>query len=100
MNRLTVFGAAAIALGLSFSAIPASASDRDGRLPSREQIELTQAPVNAAAALAAAQAAGLGTIRSVEWEHGAWQVKAIGSDGRRVEVYVDAQTGAITPRRR
>lgn len=99
MNRLTVFGAVAIALGLSFSAIPASASDQDRRSPSRAHAEVIGAHVNAAAAVAAAQAAGLGTIRSVEWEHGAWKVKAIGSDGRRAEIYVDAQTGAITPRR-
>lgn len=100
MHRFAILGAIAIPLSLSVSAVPASASERDGRAHARAHTEVIQAPVNAAVALAAAQTVGLGTVRSIEWEHGAWKVKAIGSDGRRAEVYVDAQTGVVTPRGR
>jgi hypothetical protein len=100
MHRFAILIAIAIPLGLSVPAVPASASERDGGADARARTEVIQAPVNAAAALAAAQTAGLGTVRSIEWEHGTWKVKAIGTDGRRAKMYVDAQTGVVTPRNR
>jgi hypothetical protein len=36
----------------------------------------------------------------MEWERGGWQVKAADAQGRRVELRVDATTGAVAPRNR
>jgi uncharacterized membrane protein YkoI len=34
-------------------------------------------------------------VRDLEWDHGRWEVEATDAEGRRVELYVDATTGAV-----
>lgn len=89
--------ALALAAGLPMAAF--ASPDRDQRR-SEEQRAITAAAVDAAGAIAAVRAAGYGTIREVDWERGAWAVKATGSAGQRVALRVDAQSGAVTPRQR
>jgi hypothetical protein len=63
--------------------------------PSRPR-NVTEATVDITAAIAAARAAGYSAIRSAEWEDGRWEVKGTDAQGRRVELRVDAVTGAVT----
>lgn len=56
------------------------------------------APVNAAAAIAAAQQAGHSTVTEVEWEHGGWQLRAVDASGRLVRLMVDGWSGQVTTR--
>ena len=93
----------AVALTLALAAAmpfaPAQASDRDSRR-TEENRAVADARVDAAAAIAAVRAAGYGPVRDLEWDHGRWEVKATDADGRRVDLYVDATTGAVARRGR
>lgn len=95
MNR-TIRPAAALALALAAAMpfAPAQASDRDSRR-AEENRAVAAARVDAAAAIAAVRAAGYGPVRDLEWDHGRWEVEATDAEGRRVELYVDATTGAV-----
>lgn len=55
------------------------------------------APVTLAAAVSAVEGAGYSGVGKVEWEHGSWQVRARDSQGRLVELRVDAAKGTVTP---
>jgi uncharacterized membrane protein YkoI len=56
------------------------------------------AAVDAAGAASAVRAAGYRPVRSVEWERAGWEVKSMTAEGQRVELRVDAATGAVTHR--
>ena len=45
------------------------------------------------------EAAGYQRIREIEWDDGRYEVKARDAQGVRVKLYVDGDTGTITPRR-
>ncbi len=98
MTRMLPAGALALAIAAALPMAPALASSDDSRRASAET--LSRAAVDAAGAAAAARAAGYGPVRSVEWERNAWEVKALDGEGRRVELRVDAATGAVTRRDR
>jgi hypothetical protein len=59
------------------------------------------APVDAAAAIAAAGRSGYDTVTEVEWKHGAWRLRARDASGAPVRLLVDGWSGQITswPRR-
>lgn len=112
MPRFLRAGALALAVSAALPLAPAIASpddSRDGRRTeerrgddrrSAEREALARAAVDAAGAAAAVRAAGYGPVRSVEWERGAWEVKSTTAEGRRVELRVDAATGAVSRRDR
>ena len=95
MNR-TIRPAAAFALALAAAMpfAPAQASDRESRR-AEENRAVAAARMDAAAAIAAVRAAGYGPVRELDWEHGRWEVKSTDAEGRRVELYVDATSGAV-----
>ena len=92
----------AAALVLALAAVPAGIamaapdSARDNR-PAAAAVTPANAPYGAPAAISAVYNAGYAAVRELEWEHGAWEVKALDANGRRVELRVDATTGAVTP---
>ena len=99
MIRMLPAAALALAVALPLAPSVASADDnRDGRRISAEA--LSRAAIDAAGAATAVRAAGYSLIRSVEWERNEWEVKATDAEGRRVELRVDAATGAVTRRDR
>ena len=112
MTRYLPAGALALALAAALPLAPAMASPDDAgtqrRTEERRSDErraadrdaFARAAVDAAGAVAAVRAAGYGPVRSVEWERGAWEVDSITADGRRIELRVDAATGAVTRRGR
>lgn len=112
MNRFLPAGALALAIAAALPFAPAMASpddNRDGRRTEErrgddrraaERESMARAAVDAAGATAAVRAAGYGPVHSVEWEHGAWEVESTTAEGRRVELRVDAATGAVTRRDR
>jgi hypothetical protein len=104
MKTFRPAAALALALAATMPLAPAFASpgDRDGREARRieENRAVTAARVDAAAAIAAVRAAGHGPVRGIEWKYGRWEVKTIDADGRRNSLYVDATSGAVTPRYR
>lgn len=97
--RFRPAAALALALAAAVPFTPAIASDRDDRR-AEESRAVAAARVDAAAAIAAVRAAGYGPVRDLEWERGRWEVKAADAEGRRVELRVDATTGAVTRRDR
>ena len=93
----TIRPAAALAIAIA-AATPfaaAHASDRDSRR-AEETRAVAAARVDATAAIAAVRAAGYGPVQELDWDHGRWEVKSTDTDGRRVELYVDATSGAVT----
>lgn len=107
MTRFFPTGALALALAAALPLAPAMASPDDSRdghhaeeRRGAQREALARAAVDAAGAAAAVRAAGYGPVRSVEWEHGAWEVKSTSAEGQRVELRVDAATGAVTRRDR
>jgi hypothetical protein len=112
MTRFFPAGALALAIAATLPLAPAMASPddtRDGRRTEErrsddrrgsERDALARAAVDAAGAAAAVRAAGYGPVRNVEWERGAWEVKPTTAEGQRVELRVDAATGAISRRDR
>ena len=55
---------------------------------------------DAPAAIGAVYGAGYTAVRELEWERGAWQVKAMDEQGRPARLRVDASTGSVTRRDR
>ncbi|MCC7426742.1 MAG: PepSY domain-containing protein [Alphaproteobacteria bacterium] len=112
MTRFLPAGALALAVAAAFPLASAMASpddSRDGRRTEErrgddrrgtDRAALARAAVDAAGAAAALRAAGYGPVRSVEWERGAWEVKSTTAEGQRVELRVDAATGAVSRRDR
>lgn len=94
--------ALALAVTMPLASAVASPDGRDGRETRRieENRAVAAARVDAAAAIAAVRAAGYGPVREIEWDHGRWEVKTTDAEGRRMTVYVDAASGALTPRNR
>lgn len=95
--------AAALALALAIAApfggtLAAEGSRADRR--AEQAMTPDNAPFNGPAAISAVYGAGYTDVRELEWERGAWQVKALDAQGRRVELRVDATTGVVTPRGR
>lgn len=76
---------------------PQAASSPSDR---REHAAVAAAAIDAGAAFAAVRAAGYGAVRDLEWEHGAWEVKAIDAEGRPTKLRVDAGSGAVSRRDR
>jgi hypothetical protein len=107
MTRIRPAAALALALAAATPFGAAMAADGD-RAPRREDTERRPAeattPANARfdapAAIAAVYGAGYTAVSELEWERGGWQVKAADAQGRRVELRVDAATGAVAPRSR
>lgn len=99
MTRL-VRPAAALALALAASLPLAApqAADRDTRR-AEETRAVAAAKVDATAAITAVRAAGYGPVIELEWDRGRWEVKTTNAEGRRVDLHVDATSGAITTRR-
>ncbi|WP_291298759.1 PepSY domain-containing protein [Elioraea sp.] len=74
-----------------------STTDRDGRSErraSRAQAVLA-AKVAAADAVRIVEAAGYRGIHELEWERGTWEIEAFDAAGARVDLRVDATSGAI-----
>ena len=94
IRKIRPAAALALALAAAMPFAPAKASDRDSRR-AEENRAVAGARVDAAAAIAAVRAAGYGPVRALDWEHGRWEVKSTDAEGRRVELYVDATTGAV-----
>lgn len=98
MTRL-VRPAAALALALAATLpLAAHAADRDTRR-AEETRAVAAAKVDATAAITAVRAAGYGPVIELEWDRGRWEVKTTNAEGRRVDLHVDATSGAITTRR-
>jgi hypothetical protein len=99
MTRFRPVAALALALAVAAPLGAALAASDDNR-PDRRTAEAVT-PVNARfdapAAIAAVLGAGYSAVSEPEWERGAWQVKAADAQGRRVELRVDAATGAVAP---
>lgn len=67
---------------------------RADRRASRAQGVLA-AKIGAADAVRIAEEAGYRGIHELEWERGLWEIEALDTTGARVELYVDANTGAL-----
>ena len=95
---------AALALALAIAAplgvTPASADDNRPDRRAAEAVTPGNVRFDAPAAVAAVLGAGYTAISELEWKRGGWQVKANDAQGRRVELRVDAATGAVAPRGR
>jgi uncharacterized membrane protein YkoI len=105
MPRFLPAAALALAVAAALPLAPAIASPDDSRdwrrTEERRGDDRRSAEREALArAEAAVRAAGYGPVRSVEWERGAWEVKSTTAEGRRVELRVDAATGAVSRRDR
>ena len=102
MTRFRPVAALALALAVAAPLGAAQAASDDNRTDRRaaEAVTPATARVDAAAAIAAVLGAGYTAISELEWERGTWEVKAVDAQGRRVELRVDATTGAVTPRGR
>jgi hypothetical protein len=92
--------ALALAAATPFGAALASSDDSRADRRAAEAVTPANARVDAPAAISAVYGAGYTAVRELEWEHGAWHVKATDAQGRRAELRVDATTGAVAPRRR
>ncbi|MDB5374359.1 MAG: Peptidase propeptide and protein [Belnapia sp.] len=89
--------AASLAFALAVAALPLAAMAAPD---AAEQQAIAAAAVDAGAAVAAVRNAGYGAVRDLEWERGAWEVKATDATGRSIELRVDATTGAVSRRDR
>ena len=99
MIRFALAAALAFALAATAPVGAAHASPDCGRGASAA-LAPGGAAVDAAGAIAAAQRAGYSAVTELEWECGAWQVKAADAQGVRATLRVDAATGAVSARRR
>ncbi len=70
-------------------------SDKDARRAEQHRV-MAAATVDAAGALAAVKSAGYGAIRELEWDDGAWEIKASDAQGQKVKLRVDPTTAAVT----
>lgn len=102
MTRFKTAAALALALAATLPVGIAAASGDTARDTRRSAGTPTPgtAAFDAPAAIAAVYGAGYTAVSELEWEHGAWEVKAVDATGRRVELRVDATTGAVTRRGR
>ena len=114
MTRFRPLAALALALAVAAPLGSAMASPNDTRSESRsdarsesrsdrrssDAASLANARYDAPAAIAAVLGAGYTAVSELDWERGAWEVKANDAQGRRVELRVDATTGAVTVRGR
>lgn len=102
----TVFVAAVLIGGGSYSALATGGSDRHGSGPEdRPAVTASASPpsVTAAQAAAAAQKLYPGTVAKVDLDDdhpGYWEVYVVGADHVRRELHVDTRTGAVTMDRR
>jgi glycine/D-amino acid oxidase-like deaminating enzyme len=104
MTKFRPAAALALALAATMPLAPAFASSGDSDRRDTRRVEenraVTAARVDAAAAIGAVRAAGHGPVHEIEWDRGRWEVKTINAEGRRASFYVDATSGAVTPRDR
>lgn len=102
MTRFRPVAALALALAVAAPLGTALAASDDNRSDRRaaEAVTPGTARFDAPAAIAAVLGAGYTAVSELEWERGSWQVKAADAQGRRVELRVDATTGAVAPRGR
>jgi hypothetical protein len=98
MTRFRPVAAFALALAAAAPMGAALASSDENRADRRaaEAVTPGTARFDAPAAIAAVLGAGYTAIRELEWERGGWDVKAADAQGLRVELRVDAATGAVT----
>ncbi|PWS35884.1 hypothetical protein DFH01_20160 [Falsiroseomonas bella] len=102
MTRFRPVAALALALAAAapFGAALASSDDNRAERSGAQAVTPANARFDAPAAIAAVLGAGYTAVSELEWERGGWQVKANDAQGRRVELRVDAATGAVAPRGR
>lgn len=97
MSRRFVLPIAGASLAAMLAASPVLAQPRDQAPPPAEARAhpVLSARIGAGEAVRIAEQAGYRGIHEVEWERGVWEIDAFDTAGARVELYVDAQTGAL-----
>lgn len=87
MNKTIATVALLAALGVAFPALAGSDDVSCGNLPRDQWIAVDAA---------SAKAAALGyDVRSVEIEHGCYEIKAVDKNGARAELYLNPVSGEI-----
>ena len=99
-NRYATIAALALAAGLAGAAYAGSDKDKNtdrhtDSTATASSAETTIAPLAMDEILARLRTAGYSDFREIERENGRYEVKGIDAEGRRIELYVDARTGAI-----
>ena len=91
----TLGTAAVVAFGVGIvgSAVAASETGKSGETSGYESASGAALPMDQIVVKLREQ--GYGEIQEIEREHGHYEVKALGQDGRKVELYVDPKTGEI-----
>lgn len=69
--------------------------DKDARRAEQHRV-MAAATVDAAGAIAAVKAAGYSVIREVDWDDGAWEIKANDAQGQKAKLRVDPTSAAVT----
>ena len=102
MTRFKTAVALALALAttLPLASAPVFADAARETRRSAETLNPATAAFDAPAAIGAVYGAGYTAVRELEWERGAWQVKAMDEQGRPAKLRVDASTGNVTRRDR
>lgn len=80
-------GLLATAIALSLPLAFAGASER--------AVQAAAPGMSASQAITAVEAAGYRAVARLEWERGAWQVRALDAEGRRVKLRVDERNGEV-----
>jgi len=70
-------------------------SDKDARRAEQHRV-MAGATVDAAGAIAAVRSAGYSAIRELEWDDGAWEIKARDAQGQKAKLRVDPASAAVT----
>jgi uncharacterized membrane protein YkoI len=84
-----------LAAALALATTPALAHRHGGDDHSRHQ---QQAAISQERAIEIAREQGVATVREVEMDDGNWKVEGATSEGRRIEVEINPQTGAVVKR--
>lgn len=87
--------AAIIAIAAMLTATPALADHRGGH---DHDAAPQQAAISQQRAIEIAHAQGVAVIDEIELEHGAWKVEGRTGEGRRIEVEINAENGAVLKR--
>lgn len=90
---LGTVAAIALATGIVGSTVAASETGKSGETSGYESVDGPALPMDQIVVKLREQ--GYGEIHEIEREHGRYEVKGLGQDGRKVELYVDPKTGEI-----
>jgi uncharacterized membrane protein YkoI len=90
---LGTVAAIALAAGIVGSTVAASETGKSGETSGYESAGGPALPMDQI--VAKLKEGGYGEIDEIEREHGRYEVKARGQDGREVKLYVDPKTGEI-----